>query len=72
MSILGLTIDYGPYAFMEHYNPEFICNYSDQDGRYSFENQPKMVKWNLKKLAEALDPIVDHTQSLEYIDKYYD
>ena len=38
MSILGLTIDYGPYAFMDHFNPQFICNYSDSDGRYSYEN----------------------------------
>lgn len=38
MSILGLTIDYGPYAFMEHFKPSFICNFSDTDGRYSYEN----------------------------------
>lgn len=63
MSILGLTIDYGPYAFMEHFNPEFICNYSDKEGRYSYENQPKMVKWNCKKLGEALHPFVNEEQS---------
>ena len=40
MSILGLTIDYGPYAFMEHYNPKFICNHSDKQGRYRYEAQP--------------------------------
>jgi uncharacterized protein YdiU (UPF0061 family) len=37
MSILGITIDYGPFAFMEHYNPKFICNYSDKEGRYRYE-----------------------------------
>lgn len=37
MSILGLTIDYGPFAFMEHFNPKFICNYSDKEGRYCYE-----------------------------------
>jgi uncharacterized protein YdiU (UPF0061 family) len=40
MSILGLTIDYGPYGFMDAYDPQFICNHTDEQGRYSFINQP--------------------------------
>lgn len=55
MSILGLTIDYGPFAFMEHYNPKFICNYSDKDGRYRYEAQPEICLFNLKKLLESLN-----------------
>lgn len=72
LSILGLTIDYGPYAFMEHFKPDFICNYSDKEGRYSYENQPAMVKWDLLRLAEALDPYVDQKASHEYIEKEFD
>ncbi|SQC93003.1 Uncharacterized conserved protein [Cedecea neteri] len=40
MSILGLTMDYGPYGFLDDYQPEFICNHSDYQGRYAFDNQP--------------------------------
>lgn len=42
MSILGLTIDYGPFGFMDHFNPDHICNHSDKEGRYSYDNQPSM------------------------------
>mmetsp|Transcript_32089 Transcript_32089/g.31399 ORF Transcript_32089/g.31399 Transcript_32089/m.31399 type:complete len:152 (+) Transcript_32089:593-1048(+) len=59
MSILNLTIDFGPYQFMEYFNPGQISNHSDSDGRYSYENQPQSCKWNLIKLAEALDPFVN-------------
>ncbi|KAL5259470.1 hypothetical protein ACHWQZ_G009792 [Mnemiopsis leidyi] len=52
MSILGLTIDYGPYGFMETFDPGFICNGSDKGGRYSYEAQPAICKWNVKKLGE--------------------
>jgi serine/tyrosine/threonine adenylyltransferase len=54
MSILGLTIDYGPYGFLDAYDPGFICNHSDETGRYSFERQPSIAKWNLWVLANAL------------------
>ena len=40
MSILGLTLDYGPYGFLDAYDPDFICNHTDEGGRYSFANQP--------------------------------
>ena len=59
MSILGLTLDYGPYGFMEGYNPNFICNHSDHHGRYSFQNQPDIGYWNIRALAQALSPLVD-------------
>ena len=62
MSILGITIDYGPFAFMEHYNPKFICNYSDKEGRYRYEAQPEICLFNLQKLLESLDPFVKMEQ----------
>ncbi|TNV81379.1 hypothetical protein FGO68_gene17630 [Halteria grandinella] len=72
MSILGLTIDYGPFGFMEYFNPRLVSNHSDQEARYCYENQPKTCKYNLKRLAEALDPVVPLAWSMEYIDKKYD
>ena len=54
MSIVGLTIDYGPFAYMEKYNPFIVCNGSDHNGRYSFINQPTICRFNLFKLAEML------------------
>ena len=47
MSALGLTIDYGPFGFMEHFNPKFACNHSDSDGRYRYEAQPEICLFNL-------------------------
>lgn len=54
MSILGLTLDYGPFGFLDTYQRDFICNHSDHQGRYSFQNQPAIAYWNLARLAEAL------------------
>lgn len=51
MSILGDTLDYGPYAFMDDYNPHHICNHSDHTGRYAFDQQPSIGLWNLNALA---------------------
>ena len=60
MSILGLTIDYGPYGFMEHFDPKHICNHSDLDrGRYKYRDQPEICLWNLIKLAEAMYPLMN-------------
>jgi serine/tyrosine/threonine adenylyltransferase len=55
MSLLGLTIDYGPYGFLENYDTRHICNHSDTYGRYSFGSQPNIGLWNIGKLAEALE-----------------
>ena len=63
MSILGITIDYGPFAFMEHYNPKFICNYSDKEGRYRYEAQPEICLFNLIKLLESLDQFAKMSNS---------
>lgn len=56
MSIVGLTIDYGPFGFMDRYDPDHVCNASDNAGRYTYSKQPEVCKWNLQKLAEALEP----------------
>lgn len=58
MSILGLTFDFGPYAFLDDFDARFICNHSDDSGRYSFENQVPIAHWNLSALAQALTPFV--------------
>jgi uncharacterized protein YdiU (UPF0061 family) len=54
-SILGLTIDYGPYGFIEKLDLDHVCNHSDYEGRYSFGNQPAIGLWNLERLGEALN-----------------
>ncbi|HEY6093375.1 MAG TPA: YdiU family protein, partial [Gallionellaceae bacterium] len=58
MSILGLTFDYGPFGFMEAYNPGHVCNHSDHGGRYAFDQQPQIGLWNLTALAQAMSPLV--------------
>ena len=59
MSIAGLTIDYGPYAFLDDYDINNVCNHTDAHGRYSFGNQPSIGEWNLKALMQALSPLVN-------------
>jgi uncharacterized protein YdiU (UPF0061 family) len=65
MSILGLTIDYGPYGFMDAYDPAFICNHTDEQGRYSFVNQPVIAHWNLRALALALSGLIPTDSLIE-------
>lgn len=59
MSIIGETLDYGPYGFLDDYEPGFICNHSDHTGRYAFDRQPSIGLWNLNALAHALSPLID-------------
>lgn len=59
MSILGITFDFGPYAFLDDYDPGYICNHSDHAGRYAFNRQPMIAHWNLACLAQALVPFID-------------
>ena len=61
MSILGLTLDYGPFQFMDGYDPRHICNHSDPLGRYAYDEQPAVGHWNLACLARALLPLMDDT-----------
>lgn len=58
MSILGQTLDYGPYGFMEAYDPAHICNHTDAQGRYSYRMQPRIVEWNCYALGQALLPLI--------------
>ena len=61
-SILSLTIDYGPFSFLDSYIPSFLPNLCDDEGRYSYENQPDIGYFNLDKLREALLPLMDDDQ----------
>lgn len=58
MSILGLTLDYGPFGFMEAFNPLHICNHSDPYGRYSYAMQPQIGQWNCYALGQAMLPLI--------------
>ncbi len=58
MSILGLTIDYGPFQFLDTFDPAHICNHSDTQGRYSYNRQPNIAYWNLFCLGQALMPLI--------------
>ena len=62
MAISGETIDYGPCAFMDFYNPKTVFSSIDKLGRYSFSNQPPITKWNLARLAECLIPLIDKNE----------
>ncbi len=76
MSILGLTIDYGPYGWLEDYNPDWTPNTTDAQGRrYRFGNQPQIALWNLVQLANAIYPLIEQAEPLEaalqlYADSY--
>jgi len=59
MSILGLTIDYGPFGFLDQFDPGHICNHSDTQGRYAWARQPNVAFWNLHALAQALLPLIE-------------
>ncbi|GMR07355.1 MAG: YdiU family protein [Gammaproteobacteria bacterium] len=59
MSILGLTLDYGPFGFMEGFDPGYICNHSDHQGRYAYDQQPTIGLFNLSCLAQAILPLID-------------
>ena len=69
-SILGLTLDYGPYGFMEGYEPGHICNHTDHSGRYAFDKQPSIGLWNCYALANAIAGIVEPAQLEAVITAY--
>jgi uncharacterized protein YdiU (UPF0061 family) len=77
MSILGITLDYGPFGFMEAFDADHICNHTDQGGRYSYANQVAVGHWNCYALANALMPLIEDKAAAEaaldeYIDAYED
>ncbi|EEY64321.1 selenoprotein O, putative [Phytophthora infestans T30-4] len=71
MSIVGDTLDYGPFGFMEHFDPKHICNTSDDRGRYRYEAQPEVCKWNCGVLADQLG-LVTERAGLEPILESFD
>lgn len=71
MSILGLTIDYGPFQFLDVFNPSHICNHSDHQGRYAFNKQPQIAYWNLFCLGQALLPLIgDEDTTVQALEAY--
>jgi uncharacterized protein YdiU (UPF0061 family) len=71
MSILGLTIDYGPFQFLDAFDPDHVCNHSDTQGRYAFNRQPNIAYWNLYALGQALLPLIaDHDQAVAALESF--
>ncbi|MDP2111689.1 MAG: YdiU family protein [Thiobacillus sp.] len=70
MSILGLTLDYGPFGFLDAFDPGYICNHSDSSGRYAFDQQPDVAAWNLTKLAQTLVPLMSVEAASSAISEY--
>ncbi len=71
MSILGLTIDYGPFQFLDAFDPGHVCNHSDSSGRYAYNKQPNVAYWNLFCLGQALLPLMDNQeQALAALEPY--
>ena len=69
-SMAGLTIDYGPYAFMDYFEKNCICNHTDTEGRYSYNNQPYVARWNLIVLADALGQICSKEKLMQYMNTF--
>jgi len=62
MTVSGETIDYGPCAFMDQYHPQTVFSSIDQNGRYSYNNQPRITKWNIARFAECIIPLIDQDE----------
>ena len=71
-SIVGDTIDFGPFGWLDSYDPAFICNHTDWAGRYAFDQQPAVGLWNCARLGEALHPLVDEPAAIAALDGYAD
>ena len=65
MSILGLTIDYGPFGFLDAFQADYICNHSDESGRYAYSRQPDIGEWNCYALGQSLVPLIGSAQATE-------
>lgn len=80
LSMLGLTIDYGPFGFLDGFDPGHVCNHSDHQGRYAYARQPNVGFWNLHALAQAMLPLIGNgaadeaarERALEAIEPYRD
>jgi uncharacterized protein YdiU (UPF0061 family) len=71
MSLLGLTLDYGPFQFMDGFDPQHVCNHSDTQGRYAYARQPNIAYWNLYCLGQALLPLIgDQDLTVQVLEGY--
>ncbi|MFQ5992661.1 MAG: YdiU family protein [Nitrospiraceae bacterium] len=70
MSVLGLTLDYGPYGFLDHYDAGYICNHSDRFGRYAFQHQPDIGYFNMRCIAQALLPLMSEQDAKTALETY--
>ncbi|ANI29405.1 hypothetical protein PL78_06065 [Yersinia entomophaga] len=70
MSILGITMDYGPFGFLDDYQPDYICNHTDHQGRYAFDNQPAVAYWNLHRLGQSLSGLLMAEELQQALDAY--
>ncbi len=70
MSMAGLTIDYGPFAFLDDYDFNYTCNHTDTQGRYAFAQQPAVAQWNLSMLMHALSPLINVERMQKALEKY--
>lgn len=70
MSVIGLTIDYGPFSFLDEYDGGFICNHSDYGGRYAFDQQPNVALWNLSCFAQTLLSLIERDAAIAALDEY--
>ncbi|CAM0139868.1 hypothetical protein VKS41_007212 [Umbelopsis sp. WA50703] len=68
MSLLGLTMDYGPYQFMDYYDHQYICNHSDHTGRYAFSQQPTVCMWNVYKLGVTMVELIGAGDEVDEVD----
>jgi uncharacterized protein YdiU (UPF0061 family) len=71
MSVLGLTLDYGPYGFQDVYDAGFICNHTDTGGQYAFDRQPAVGMWNCARLGEALLGVMEVAEAQEELETYW-
>lgn len=65
ISALGLTIDYGPFGFLDQFEIDHVCNHSDQSGRYAYHRQPQVMHWNMACLASAMLPLIELDHPVE-------
>jgi uncharacterized protein YdiU (UPF0061 family) len=70
MSIIGVTLDYGPYGWMDAYDRTFVPNHSDSGGRYAFDQQPRIGLWNCARLGEALHGLVSEADAIAALESY--
>ncbi|MBK8064066.1 MAG: YdiU family protein [Betaproteobacteria bacterium] len=70
MSVLGLTIDYGPYGFLDGFDRNHVCNHSDESGRYAYDMQPRIAHWNLYCLGQAMLPLMEMDEAEAVLQRY--